>query len=531
MNILRKSSVIRKWMLATLGVLLAAIGVYAQDEGSAVSEEMAAEFAEQFDAIFDGPNIDIADTIFAPDFVGHAPLAPDLDREGWKGYVASFYAAFPDLTEEVNQVIVSKDRVVLHVTYTGTHDGPLFGIEPTGKTITMEGVGIFRFNEDGLAVENWAVLDIAAILAQIGAFPSAPASEVANPLPAPTGPYNVGVAWRQWVDEARDEPYDETANDKREVIVQFLYPAVTVADTEAAPYLQNRDDVIPMFSNLLEAFVSFRFDTQPSDLDHFQSHAYAGAALASDQASYPVLIFSPGAASDVRMYTAQLEELASHGYIVAAINHAYGVSITTLSDGRVVSPTFSTGLEGAAEIWSQDQIFVIDQLEALNANDPDGLFTNRLDLERLGIFGQSLGGSTSTLTCFVDTRCKAGANGDGEVYGSVIEQGLEQPFLYLLSDSRIFSDPAFFAASTGPYYEVAVQGFEHLDFGDFPLWPGLDPVIEASWLGDTDGARAVELTRAALLTFFDRYVKGETESTLDALDAYPEITVTARNSS
>lgn len=60
----------------------------AQDAVSLVmTQEEAEKFAEQFDAIFDGSNVDIADEIFSPDFVGHAPLAPELDRDGWKAYV------------------------------------------------------------------------------------------------------------------------------------------------------------------------------------------------------------------------------------------------------------------------------------------------------------------------------------------------------------------------------------------------------------------------------------------------------------
>jgi pimeloyl-ACP methyl ester carboxylesterase len=354
-------------------------------------------------------------------------------------------------------------------------------------------------------------------------------AQAENPLPAPTGPYDVGVVWRHWTDEGRDEPDDEAPDAKREVIVEFLYPAEVTANAERAPYIDNRDQVIPTFAALLEGFAGFPVNTQPSDLDDFQSYAYPNAALSDDEASYPVLIFSHGGGADVRMYSAQIEELASHGYMVAAINHAYGAAITELSDGRVVYTVYSAGLEGAAPVWSQDQIFVMDQLEILNADDPEGLFTNRLDLERIGVFGQSVGGAATTITCFVDARCKAGANGDGPVYGDVIEQGLDQPFLYLLSDTRIFFNPAFYAQARGPVYEVAVAGFEHLNIGDFPLWPHVDSVIEAGWLSDTDGVRSVELTRAALVAFFDIYLKGNEGSLSDALNTYAEMTITGHN--
>ncbi len=145
----------------------------ATQEVNPMSEEAVMHFVEQFNAIFDGPNLGIADEIFAPDFVGHLPLTPALDRQGWKDYVASFYAAFSDLRETVNEVIIGEDRVVLYVTYTGTQDGPLFGIPATGKPVSMDGIGIFRFDANGQVAENWAVIDVAGMLAQIGAFPPA----------------------------------------------------------------------------------------------------------------------------------------------------------------------------------------------------------------------------------------------------------------------------------------------------------------------------------------------------------------------
>ncbi|MBK9124275.1 MAG: ester cyclase [Chloroflexi bacterium] len=350
-----------------------------------------------------------------------------------------------------------------------------------------------------------------------------------NPLPAPTGPYDVGVVWRHWVDESRDEPYVHDTDDKREVIVQFLYPAVVEAGAVPQPYFDNADLFMPVFTGLLAPAVNLTMQTQAGDLSVFQSHAYPDAPLSDALEQYPVLIFSHGGGADVRMYTAQIEEMASHGYVVAAINHVYGASYTTLLDGRPAIPTYEGGFEPAANHWSADQIFVMDQLERLNENDPDGVFTGRLDLDRLGVFGQSLGGTTTTITCFVDPRCKAGAAGDGPVYGGVIEQGLDQPFMYLLSEDRLFSDPAFYGESRGPHFDVAVEGYEHLDYGDFTLWPNIETVIEARWLGGVDGQRAVEITRAALVAFFDTYVKGDPAASMDVLGQYPEVTVSARN--
>ena len=76
---------------------------------------------------------------------------------------------------------------------------------------------------------------------------------------------------------------------------------------------------------------------------------------------------------------------------------------------------------------------------------------------------------------------------------------------------------------------MAVEGFEHLNFGDFPLWPNVDSVIASGWLSETDGVRSVELTNAALVAFFAKYLKGEDVTLEDALGTYSEIVVTAHN--
>jgi hypothetical protein len=61
------------------------------------------------------------------------------------------------------------------------------------------------------------------------------------------------------------------------------------------------------------------------------------------------------------------------------------------------------------------------------------------------------------------------------------------------------------------------------------VWPKKESLIDVDWLSETDGERSVELTRAAVVAFFDQYLKGDGESSMDDLSAYPEIDVTSRN--
>jgi hypothetical protein len=68
--------------------------------------------------------------------------------------------------------------------------------------------------------------------------------------------------------------------------------------------------------------------------------------------------------------------------------------------------------------------FALDQLQRLNVSDPSGRFFQRLDMQRIGVFGHSLGGATSLPFCHDDARCKAENDLDGAPLGSVITDGV-----------------------------------------------------------------------------------------------------------
>lgn len=149
--------------------------ISAQDTAPRVmSEEEARQFTERFDEVFNIPDLAVLDEIFSPDYVGHLPLAPEIDLQGLKDYIDTFRLGVPDMIQTTHATIIGEHELVVRVTYTGTHTGTLFGVyPPTGNPILMEGIGILRFNDEGLVEENWAVLDMVGVLAQIGAFPPA----------------------------------------------------------------------------------------------------------------------------------------------------------------------------------------------------------------------------------------------------------------------------------------------------------------------------------------------------------------------
>ena len=89
-------------------------------------------------------------------------------REAIKAYIAAYLDGFPDLHISIDQLLAVGDKVVGVFTFTGTHKGDLFGIMPTGRTISVRQIAIYRV-ERGQIVDEWEISDQLGLMHQIGA--------------------------------------------------------------------------------------------------------------------------------------------------------------------------------------------------------------------------------------------------------------------------------------------------------------------------------------------------------------------------
>jgi steroid delta-isomerase-like uncharacterized protein len=123
--------------------------------------------------MFNKGNLDLADEVFAPDYVDHDPAMPEDIRgpEGFKEYVSIFRTAFPDIHLEIEDQVAEGDKVVTRWTGTGTHEGELMGIAPTGNKVTLPGMEIVRISGGKLA-EGWEGYDSMVLMEQLGVMPS-----------------------------------------------------------------------------------------------------------------------------------------------------------------------------------------------------------------------------------------------------------------------------------------------------------------------------------------------------------------------
>ena len=117
-------------------------------------------------------NLDVVDALLAADFVDHSVL-PGLPpgREGVKMQFAMFFSAFPDLHVVIHNQVAEGDRVVTRKTFHGTHQGDLFGVPPTDRSVAFDVIDILCVQE-GKITGHWNVVDQLGLMQQIGAIPT-----------------------------------------------------------------------------------------------------------------------------------------------------------------------------------------------------------------------------------------------------------------------------------------------------------------------------------------------------------------------
>ncbi|MER7820921.1 ester cyclase [Streptomyces sp. NPDC096153] len=114
---------------------------------------------------------DLASGLVADDFIRHdlGATFPEVSGpQGVRALVRELQDGIPDLKKEIVDIVAEGDRVAVRVVVTGTHEGVLFSIPPTGKRFQFSGMAIYRI-ADGRIAETWQLMDWASFFEQIGA--------------------------------------------------------------------------------------------------------------------------------------------------------------------------------------------------------------------------------------------------------------------------------------------------------------------------------------------------------------------------
>lgn len=340
-------------------------------------------------------------------------------------------------------------------------------------------------------------------------------------LPEPTGNFNVGTVVCDFTDKNRIETYSEDQGKLREIAVQFWYPVDKTGS-------------------------EFQYDI-------------SGAPVSTSQQNYPVLIFSHGAFG-VRMSNASaFRELASHGYIVASIDHSYQAFYTAFENGKS-TPISTKFLNDAIKVQSNslevDETFeitqdwlklrtadielVIDSLKSGDIGKSAALLNGHIDLNKIGLFGHSLGGAAAAEVCRERDDISAAIVIDGTMIGDVTgvnsdstetitDESFTKPLMLMYGS--LFNEPEAKATSylsnisaynnaTDAAYSLCIKDSGHLNFTDLPR---ISPLLSGMLgVGTIDSLECIKIVNAYSLAFFDKHLKGQSSSLLEGAVVYEE---------
>ncbi|WP_432115315.1 alpha/beta hydrolase family protein [Streptomyces sp. S1] len=324
-------------------------------------------------------------------------------------------------------------------------------------------------------------------------------------LPAPTGPHPVGSTVLPLVDRSRTDPWVPTA-DGRALMVTLHYPAARSGGGSPAPYA-TREEARLLAEQLGPG-------ASGDVLARTRTHSRTDVRPAPGQR--PLVLLSPGFSVSRWTLTALAEDLASRGYVVASVDHAYESFGISLPGGRTLTCVAckaldEDGVHGSVVTSTRaaDMRYVLDRLVG-----PRSVwrYADVIDARRIGMAGHSIGGASAATAMAADRRIDAGINMDGAFWEELPAEGLRgRPFMMLGTHDEMHlpggidtSWDRTWSALDGWKRWITLAGSDHFSFSDGPVISRHFGLPEPELPAD----RAVALTRTYVSAFFDRHLRG-----------------------
>jgi len=362
-------------------------------------------------------------------------------------------------------------------------------------------------------------------------------------LPAPTGMYFVGTKNLFFTDKTRKEKLTIKGGDKRVLQVKLWYPSDVKGETENM-YLKDYS-AITLWKNykIFNDSKSF-FDS----LKSYKTFSYENIPVSTRQPNFPLIFFSQGYYFGLDdYYTALMENLASHGFIVISITHPYDQVITNTAEGDILNinkwritkayfqwkkveflhkknpdttnakqvrrivKAYLKGMKvfrRSVNLWTKDVQFVMDTLEKLNNTSVGNKLYGKLDFSRVGAMGQSVGGAVAGQLCYVDDRMKAGVNLDCFQIGDLFDHEMKKPFMLLESESYplwgIGNKTIY--ANVNPFHSFQIKNSRHFIFTDCSIFPVKFNEKLKDLVGEGDKYGNIKLINEYIVDFYNRYL-------------------------
>ena len=357
----------------------------------------------------------------------------------------------------------------------------------------------------------------------------------------PTGKYAIGTMSYCITDPDREEIFITDKYQARQIPIQVWYPAENTSQPDYAPYIPEAIKVSEAISELLHIPKALLYPLQFK-----RSNALVKAPINKEKVQYPVLLYLTGLYGHRCISTFQIQELVSQGYIVVGIDCPMAVALATFPDGStlkslprtLIDPMLNESLTeenpllnyngktfegGLIAYFAKDVSRVIDFLTILNTNDPNNLLYNKLNLDRLGAFGVSLGGVIVSEASWRDRRIKASLIMESPIPKKIAQTGLPVPIMVITRPAEAMraerkksggwteSDIEQHLSTMRALFEntaesefVQLPDMFHVDFTDVPLWVPFPHLLGFS--GKTPIEQTHDKLNGLTLTFFKEYL-------------------------
>lgn len=142
----------------------------AEGDGRSSTAENEAVVRRFYDEVFNQQREDVIHEIIAPDYVDYGHNPPGRGPQGALDDYRGVMAVSNDARYEIEDLVAGGDTVAVRWTGHLSHTGPIAGVEPTGKKLTLPGMSFYKVR-NGRIVETRNQADMLGLLTQLGAFP------------------------------------------------------------------------------------------------------------------------------------------------------------------------------------------------------------------------------------------------------------------------------------------------------------------------------------------------------------------------
>lgn len=368
-------------------------------------------------------------------------------------------------------------------------------------------------------------------------------------IPAPNGTYNVGRVTLQATNENSLQPF-APRDEAPALQLSVFYPANSTKRVEV-PYMPLE---VAQFEDLNQSTI-YMVDSPSGTFERLNMQlAPSGSSIAQYSKEWPLLVFGSALGTNRNFYNALISQVASSGYVVITYDTPYTTDIVLYDNGTTVFGNSSILFESnhtsliikatdETNIRAQDTSYIIDQFS--NTTFVSSVIpgcNSCLNTSHVGVFGHSIGGATAATVTLNDTIVAGALDFDGTVWGDVVEQGLNKPFMLMVEEGNTrnavnetpFDNWArMWPRLSSAKFDLIVNDSSHYTFSDYPLvfelldiLPANDTILEGLLLTRMNGTRAFHIVTTYATSFFDWLLKDGSPDLIAASSSlFPEVTL------